>query len=105
VIRFLITYDTPNDPESFDKHYREIHSPLTRALPGISSYTIHKHPQAVRGKPYHQIVEITWPDWDAARGAFASPEGLAAAEDMANLDAPARSCVYETRSDVDPTER
>jgi uncharacterized protein (TIGR02118 family) len=28
VIRFLITYDTPADPEAFDRHYQEVHMPF-----------------------------------------------------------------------------
>ena len=82
MIRFLITYDIPHDPAAFDRHYREVHQPLTALLPGILSYTVNRTPRAVRGSAYHQVVEVTWPDWDAVERAFASPEGQAAAADM-----------------------
>jgi uncharacterized protein (TIGR02118 family) len=95
VIRFLITYDIPRNAAAFDCHYCEVHQPLTARLPGILSYTVNRTPRAVRGPAYHQVVEVTWPDWDAVERAFASPEGQAAAADMANLDAPTRSCLYE----------
>jgi len=95
MIRFLITYDTPRDPAAFDRHYQEVHQPLTARLPGIRSYTVNRAPRAVRGSAYHQVVEVTWSDWDAVERAFASPQGQAAAADMANLDAPTRSCLYE----------
>src|SRR5215211_1018109 len=42
VIRFLITYDTPADPEAFDRHYHEMHAPLARRLPGVLDYTVVK---------------------------------------------------------------
>jgi len=32
--RFLALYETPADPETFDRHYREVHIPLIRHLPG-----------------------------------------------------------------------
>ncbi len=95
MIRFLITYDPPHDPPAFDRHYREVHQPLTARLPGILSYTVHRAPRSVRGAAYHQVVEVTWPDWDAVERAFASPQGRAAAADMANLHAPTRSRLYE----------
>ncbi|MGI8750948.1 MAG: EthD family reductase [Acidimicrobiales bacterium] len=95
MIRFLVTYDIPHDPTAFDQQYGEVHQPLTARLPGILSYTVHRAPRAVRGSACHQVVEVTWPNWDAVERAFASPEGLAAAGDMANLEAPTRSCLYE----------
>lgn len=95
MIRFLVTYDRPADPEAFDRHYRTVHEPLTRLLPALLAYTVHRQPRAVRGAPYHQVVELTWQDRDTAEAAFASPEGRATAADMANLHAPTRSCLYE----------
>jgi uncharacterized protein (TIGR02118 family) len=95
MIRFLITYDTPTDPTAFDRHYQEVHVPLAQQLPGLIDYTVVRDPQQVRGAAYYQIAELTWPDWETARAAFASPQGQATAADMANLDAPTRSCLYE----------
>ncbi len=95
MIRFLVTYDQPADPEAFDRHYRTVHEPLTRRLPSLLAYTVHRRPRAVRGAAYYQVVELTWPDLDTAEAAFVSPEGRATAADMANLDAPTRSCLYE----------
>ena len=99
MVRFLITYDTPVDPDAFVNHYDEVHAPLTHRLPGVVSYTVHRFPRAVRGDGYFQVAEITWPSWEAVDAAFASPEGRAAAADMVNLDAPTRSCLYEVTSD------
>jgi uncharacterized protein (TIGR02118 family) len=28
----------PNDPEHFDKYYREVHGPMTGKLPGVKGY-------------------------------------------------------------------
>ena len=33
-VRFLALYQTPTDPEALDRHYREVHIPLGRRLPG-----------------------------------------------------------------------
>ena len=34
-VRFLALYETPAGPEAFDRHYREVHIPLGRRLPGL----------------------------------------------------------------------
>lgn len=28
MVRFLVVYEKPQDPEEFDRHYREVHLPL-----------------------------------------------------------------------------
>lgn len=37
--RFLALYEPPADPETFERHYRQIHVPLLRHLPGLRRYT------------------------------------------------------------------
>jgi uncharacterized protein (TIGR02118 family) len=33
--RFIVLWGTPQDPEAFNRHYHEVHIPLTRQLPGL----------------------------------------------------------------------
>jgi uncharacterized protein (TIGR02118 family) len=33
--RFLVMWETPNNPEAFDRHFEEVHIPLARKLPGL----------------------------------------------------------------------
>ena len=33
----IVLYKTPNDPEHFDKYYREVHGPMTGKLPGLKA--------------------------------------------------------------------
>jgi uncharacterized protein (TIGR02118 family) len=83
--RFLATYETPTDPDAFDRHYREVHVPLALRLPGLRRYTIGRDAAAVRGAPYYLIAELEWDTIDDLRAAFASPEGQAVAADAARL--------------------
>lgn len=88
--RFLALYETPADPEAFDRHYREIHSPLGRR------YTVGRDAAAVRGAPYYLVAELDWDTMDELRAAFASPEGRATAADAVRLQelAPVRSMIF-----------
>lgn len=47
MVKFLVLYNTPEDPEAFERHYRDVHIPLTKKLPGLRRYTIGRHATAV----------------------------------------------------------
>lgn len=97
MVRFLVLYDTPADPAAFDRHYREIHVPLTRRLPGLRRYTLSRNASRIRGaEPYYLIAELDWDDMASLREAFRSPEGEATARDLSSF-APSgvHSMIYE----------
>jgi uncharacterized protein (TIGR02118 family) len=95
-VRFLALYETPADPEAFDRHYREVHIPLGRRLPGLRRYTVSRDVAAVRGgAPYYLVAEPEWDTMDDLRAAFASRGGRATATNAARLQefAPVRSMI------------
>jgi uncharacterized protein (TIGR02118 family) len=95
--RFLALYETPADPGAFDRHYREVHIPLGRRLPGLRRYTVSRGVEALRGGgPYYLVAELEWDTMEDLRAAFASPEGQATAADAARLEelAGVRSMVF-----------
>lgn len=96
--RFIALYETPADPEEFDRHYRDVHVPLARRLRGLRSYTLGRDVVAVRGgEPCYLVAELEWDTMDELRAAFDSPEGRATAADAAHLQelAPVRIMMYE----------
>ena len=98
MIRFLAAYDKPDDPEAFDRHYREVHIPLAKKLPGLRRYTISRNPAPTRDREaYYLIAELDWDDMTDLRHAFETPEGRATAEDVAKLvpKDKVRTMVYE----------
>jgi len=95
-VRFLALYEMPTDPEAFDRHYREVHIPLGRRLPGLRRYAVGRDVVAVRSAPYYLVAELEWDTMEELRAAFASPEGRATAADAARLQelAPVRSMTF-----------
>jgi uncharacterized protein (TIGR02118 family) len=98
MVRFLVLYGMPVDPAEFERHYREVHIPLAKQLPGLRRYSISRGPlSGVRGgEPFHLIAELDWDDMDALRAAFASPIGQATGADVPLLaTGGVRSMIYE----------
>jgi uncharacterized protein (TIGR02118 family) len=97
MVRFLVLYDEPDDPAEFDRHYRQVHVPLAKSLPGLRRYTVSRRGTRVRGTgPYYLVAELDWDTMDDLKAAFASAQGQATADDVTVL-APTgvRSMVYE----------
>lgn len=90
-------YPQPDDPGEFDRHYREVHIPLAKKLPGLRRYTVSRNAGRVRGgDPYYLVAELDWDDMESMQRAFQSPEGKATAEDVPTFAPPGvHSMVYE----------
>ena len=103
--RFLAVYETPADPNAFDRHYRDVHIPLAQRLPGLRRYVVGRDVAAVRGDPYYLVAELEWNTIEELRSAFASEAGRATAADAAKLQelAAVRSMTY-TNEDALPAE-
>lgn len=69
------------EPEEFEKHYRGVHIPLARKLPGQRRYAISKVRPSKRGQPFYRVAENCFDDMDAVRKMLASPEAAAVAND------------------------
>ena len=99
MVRFLVLWETPEDPAAFERHYRDVHIPLARKQSGLRRYTIGRLATPIRGESYYWIAELEWDDMDALQKAFQSPEGRATAQDVSDLASSAgvrvRSIVYE----------
>jgi uncharacterized protein (TIGR02118 family) len=86
VVRFIVLWkNTPTDVQAFERHYREVHIPLAKTLPGLRRYTLSRNASPVRGEPHYRIAELDWDDMASLRRAFESPAGRATAEDVAEL--------------------
>ncbi|WP_158675662.1 nitroreductase/quinone reductase family protein [Nocardia stercoris] len=82
IARFVVMYDTPSDIEAFERHYREVHIPLARQLPGLRRYTTSHNMTPVIGEPYYLVAMLDWDDLDALGAAFGSDIGKQTAEDV-----------------------
>ena len=83
--RLLVQYGQPADPTAFDQHYRDVHIPLARKIPGVVRFSI-AHPSPVGGGPAPYLVaELDFESEEAFGAGMKSPEGAAAAGDVPNF--------------------
>jgi len=85
--KLLALYDHPDDPEAFERHYREVHAPLAQKVPELERLVVNR----VKGDPmggeprYYLIAEMHFPDAESFERASQTPEFQATGEDLANF--------------------
>ncbi|WP_448625140.1 EthD family reductase [Geodermatophilus sp. URMC 64] len=87
VHRVVVNYGKPEDPGAFDDYYRDTHTPLAMEMPGLIRLTVGRQPQSLdpsQEAPY-LVAELDFESEAAMGKAFASNEGKATAEDVANF--------------------
>ncbi|MBM7365867.1 EthD family reductase [Gordonia hydrophobica] len=88
MFRITVNYNHPADPEQFLDHYRTVHAPLTRTMPGVTSFEWGVCETLDGTEPTHFVVGVlTFPSKEVAISALSSPEGQAGSADMANFAA------------------
>jgi uncharacterized protein (TIGR02118 family) len=65
-------YETPADPEAFDRHYDQTHLPLIRQLPGLRRCTLGRNITVLHGAQCYLVTELEWDTMDLLQAAFAS---------------------------------
>jgi uncharacterized protein (TIGR02118 family) len=85
--RLVVLYKTPKDTEAFDKHYFATQVPIAKKIPGLRKYEISRGPigTPAGASGLHLIATLHFDDMKAVQNAFASPEGQAAAADVAKF--------------------
>lgn len=83
----IVLYKTPADAAAFADHYHSHHIPLAQMLPGLRSYQVSDGPVMTPAGPsdVHMVATLRFDDMAAIQAAFASPQGQAAAADVATF--------------------
>ena len=87
MVKAVVLYGTPEDPDAFERYYADTHTALAKAIPGLQRF------EAARGvgtpdggaAPYQRIAELSFADMDALQAGLGSEEGQAAVNDIPNF--------------------
>jgi uncharacterized protein (TIGR02118 family) len=84
--QLVALFHTPPDPAAFLEHYRTVHVPLVRAMPGLRAFRVSIVRDRVMGDgDWFLMAVMEFSDRAALDAAMASPEGRAAGRDVARL--------------------
>jgi uncharacterized protein (TIGR02118 family) len=87
MVKLVVAYGHPTDPDAFDQHYSTTHAPLAEKVPDLRRFEAGKVLATPDGSqaPYYLIAELLFDDLESLQAALGSSEGQAAAGDVANF--------------------
>lgn len=87
MIKATLLYGHPADPDAFEKYYAETHLPLAAKMPGVDKLELTKFIAAPDGSKaaYYRQADLHFSSPEQLQQTMASPEGQAAAADLANF--------------------
>lgn len=85
--KLVVLYKKAQNAAAFNSHYTSTHAPLAKKIPGLKSYEISAGAVSTPGgdSPYQLVAVLTFDSLDAIKKGLSSPEGQAAAGDLANF--------------------
>jgi uncharacterized protein (TIGR02118 family) len=86
MVRLVALYNQPEDPEAFDAHYRETHTPIIRRYPGIRDMRTTRT-DGVGGRPvaFYLMAEMIFDSRADLDAALSSGAGAESARDLRNF--------------------
>ena len=87
MVKLVVLYGAPDDPAAFDAHYAGTHVPLAEKVPNLRRFEAGKVLGTPDGAaaPYYLMAELSFDSAEELEQALGSPEGQAAAGDVANF--------------------
>jgi uncharacterized protein (TIGR02118 family) len=98
MVKLIAIYRKPEDEAAFLQHYREVHTPLVRKMPGLEKLEVTKIEADAMGSPtdYFLLAEMSFADEATLTAAMNSAEGRAAAKDLMSFARPIVTMVTGT---------
>ena len=83
MVKLVALYKKPADIAAFETHYKEVHTPLAKKMPGLKKLEVCHFTGAPGGEPkFYMMAELYFDTKDSMMSALGSPEGKAAAKDI-----------------------
>ncbi|HEX2076232.1 MAG TPA: EthD family reductase [Longimicrobium sp.] len=85
--KLVSLFNPPADADAFARHLTGTHIPLAKKIPGLRSLEASRGPvMTPEGPaPYHLVGVLSFDSMDDLQAGLGSPEGQAAAADIANF--------------------
>jgi len=86
VVRLIALYSAPDDPVTFDAHYRDVHTPILRHYPKLTDLRLTR-PDGLGGRPpaFYLMAEMSFDSRADLDEAMASDAGRESGRDLRNF--------------------
>lgn len=93
--KVIVLYPKPADPAQFDTHFRTVHMPLVKKMPGLRSFSFGPASglDLTPGAFFWSFIG-TWDSHQAILDSFGTPEGQAVVADIPNYSPVGPTIVY-----------
>lgn len=87
MVKVVVVYGHPTDPEAFEKYYAETHLPIAAKIPNVAKVEVTKFISTPDGgKPSnYRMAEVYFENMEMLGAGMGSPEGQATVADLANF--------------------
>ncbi len=87
MIRIAALHGYPHDPAAFDRHYRDVHTPIVQRIPGVRNVRFGRTVRTVDGEkpPYYLVSDTYFDDLASLDRALESPQMQEALADVPNF--------------------
>ncbi|MGY0692453.1 EthD family reductase [Virgibacillus sp. FSP13] len=81
--KLIALYKQPEDQAKFDEHYYNVHTPITKEIPGLREMNVTKIVGSPMGKSeYYLLCEMIYDDQESLQKAMKTDEGKASGKDV-----------------------
>ncbi len=87
MVKVIVIYGHPTDPEAFEKYYNETHLPIAAQIPGIAKVELTKvlgTPDGSQATDY-RMAEVYFNSMEELQAGMSSAEGQATVSDLSNF--------------------
>jgi len=87
MVKVVVLYGQPTDPEAFEDYYANTHRPLVEKMPNVARTEASRIVGTPDGgdPPYHRVFEFWFDSQEDLQAAMGSPEGQETAADVPNF--------------------
>lgn len=104
MIKLTVLYGHPTDIAAFERHYTDVHLPLAKKIKELRRFEVGKVNGAPDGSraPFYRSADLYFDDVAHLQSALGSPEGSAAAGDIANFASGGATLMISDVQDLTP---
>ncbi|WP_085992302.1 EthD family reductase [Oceanobacillus senegalensis] len=83
MVKLIALYKQPEDKEAFDEHYKNVHTPITKKIPGLRKMEVTRIVGSPTGdSKYYLLCEMYYDDHESLKKAMKTEESKASGKDL-----------------------